>query len=74
MSSGRSINMQRDNTIPNLKTWAKFAISPAESDSKAYNDKRLTGQEAKDMINFLAGFMGASFEGRRILAEILKLA
>lgn len=65
--------MQKDNTIPNLKVWAKFAVSPAEADSKTYNDKRLTGQDAKDMLNFLAGYLGASAEGKKVLAEILKL-
>jgi hypothetical protein len=65
--------MQRDNTILNLKAWANWATSLTEASSKAYNDKRLTGQEAKDMVNFLAGYMGASAEGKKVLAEILKL-
>lgn len=64
----------KDKTIPNLKLWAKWAVSQSEASSIEYNDKRLTGQEAKDMVNFLAGYMGASAEGRKVLAEILKLA
>lgn len=65
--------MQRDKTVPNLRLWAKWAINPSEANSIEYNDKRLTGQEAKDMVNFLAGYMGASAEGKKVLAEILKL-
>ena len=66
--------MQNKNTIIlNLKSWAGFAVSPAEEVSIAYNEKRITGQEAKEMLAFLAGYLGASAEGKKVLAEILKL-
>lgn len=58
----------------NLKSWANLALSHNEKESQEYNKltTNLCVEEAKEMLAVLAGYLGATKQGRQILENILQ--
>jgi pyridoxal/pyridoxine/pyridoxamine kinase len=50
----------------NLKDWAKFALA---KDEVSWNRNNLSPEEMAEMLAVLAGYLGATKQGREILED-----
>lgn len=54
----------------NLRIWAKFAVTKNEKDSAEYSKlhENLTLEDTKEMLAVLAGYFGATAQGKELLS------
>lgn len=75
---GRSAAIKRgdctENYKENLKSWARFGLSLSEKDSESWKKlhTKLSKEDLENMLNVLAGFLGATPQGREMLKHWLE--